>query len=316
MPLWICLAAGIIHWLVPGLLYHVRAIYLDSTKMFAYKDCTENGTWWVHPESGKDKAFYDSCHNFNSTEQTSDSHHRHVYIFIAGYSISLAMLLVSLFIFFKFRQLRCDRITIHKNLFISYIINGVFWILYFILAVLNGNVLLQNPVWCQVLHVVAQYSVVCNFAWMFCEGLYLHTVMMKAFTSGKWIIVTCYVTGWGKQFLCVSSAVITTLKAARATLILIPLLGLQFLLFPLRPARDSPLLEPYTYAIAVVISLQGSFVSFMYCFCNGEVLTLLKRKWNQHKVSVGRRTSRAASTIGTTSYTLVDQSSGMQTSIA
>lgn len=53
--------------------------------------------------------------------------------------------------------------------------------------------------WCQFLHVITQYAIVCNFAWMFCEGLYLHTVMMSAFTSGKSVIIACLIIGWGKR---------------------------------------------------------------------------------------------------------------------
>ena len=44
------------------------------------------------------------------------------------------------------RQLACDRITIHKNLFISYILSGLAWILYYSLAALNVHVLETNPV--------------------------------------------------------------------------------------------------------------------------------------------------------------------------
>ena len=45
-----------------------------------------------------------------------------------------------------FRQLRCDRITIHKNLFLSYVLTGVSWILYYIFVALDGDVLIDNPV--------------------------------------------------------------------------------------------------------------------------------------------------------------------------
>ncbi len=48
--------------------------------------------------------------------------------------------------FFACRQLQCDRVTLHKNLFISYILNGSVWIFYYTLAALNGDVLMSNPV--------------------------------------------------------------------------------------------------------------------------------------------------------------------------
>ncbi|WAQ93478.1 CALCR-like protein [Mya arenaria] len=194
-------------------------------------------------------------------------------------SLSLLMLVVSLIIFFRFRQLRCDRITIHKNLLISYVFTGIFWILYYVLAALDGEVLLDNPLWCQALHIMCQYFIVCNFLWMFCEGLYLNTIMVYAFSSGKILIISCYIIGWGIPVVLTlvytlvreSDDYLTMEKATRATLILVPLLGLQYLLFPIRPEPGSKLQDVYHTAVALLISLQGAFVSTMYCFCNGEV---------------------------------------------
>ena len=45
-------------------------------------------------------------------------------------------------------------------------------------------------------------------------------------------------------------------KAARATLVLIPLLGLQYLVLPMRPQPDSELEHIYLYSIAILTSLQ------------------------------------------------------------
>ena len=44
------------------------------------------------------------------------------------------------------RQLQCDRVTLHKNLFSSYILNASAWILYYTLASFNVEVLAGNPV--------------------------------------------------------------------------------------------------------------------------------------------------------------------------
>ena len=44
------------------------------------------------------------------------------------------------------RQLGCERVTLHKHLFISYSLNGLSWILYYALAALNVAVMQTNPV--------------------------------------------------------------------------------------------------------------------------------------------------------------------------
>ena len=47
-------------------------------------------------------------------------------------------------------------------------------------------------------------------------------------------------------------------KAVRATLILIPLLGLHFILTPFRPESNSPVAQAYEVFSAIVSSLQVS----------------------------------------------------------
>ncbi|KAG7313200.1 hypothetical protein JYU34_000299 [Plutella xylostella] len=62
-------------------------------------------------------------------------------------------------------------------------------------------------------------------------------------------------------------------KAVRATLILIPLFGLHFVLIPLRPAPDSPGEKIYQLVSAVLTSFQGVCVAILFCFTNHDVLT-------------------------------------------
>lgn len=81
-------------------------------------------------------------------------------------------------------------------------------------------------------------------------------------------------------------------KAVRATLILvrskefkfiwvlmktltfqIPLFGLQHILLPFRPDKSSSFEFIYQLLSAVLISLQGFCVSFLFCFANHEVIT-------------------------------------------
>jgi hypothetical protein len=60
-------------------------------------------------------------------------------------------------------------------------------------------------------------------------------------------------------------------KAVRATLILIPLLGLQYIVTPFRPEPGTPWEPVYQVTSAVVASCQGLCVALLFCFCNGEV---------------------------------------------
>ncbi|KAG6456486.1 calcitonin gene-related peptide type 1 receptor isoform X2 [Manduca sexta] len=71
----------------------------------------------------------------------------------------------------------------------------------------------------------------------------------------------------------------TALHALRATCLLAPLLGLQYLLTPFRPPRTASWWLAYEYVSALTTSLQGLCVAVLYCFCNGEVLAQLRRRW-------------------------------------
>lgn len=52
--------------------------------------------------------------------------------------------------------------------------------------------------WCKVLHVLAQYVTMCNYAWMVCEGFYLHTILVWTFSNETVLLTVCYIIGWGK----------------------------------------------------------------------------------------------------------------------
>ncbi|XP_013418736.1 calcitonin gene-related peptide type 1 receptor isoform X2 [Lingula anatina] len=313
----------------------------------AYKECTSNGTWWRRPDTGAVFTKYFNCMDEEKMTENKSA----VYVYLAGYGVSTLAILISLVIFFAFKQLHCDRITIHKNLFVSYVLTGVGWIIYYLKVPLDHDVIVSNPFWCQGLHVLVQYLTVCNYFWMFCEGLYLHTIIVVAFTTGKALLICCCVIGWGLPavitfiyasvrgilrdathecwiinspyfwilngtvafslllnlaFLCNIVRVLMTKlravnspdtnqgrKAVRATLILIPLLGLQFVLFPFTPS-DSQTKTYYLIASAFVTSFQGFFVALIYCFLNSEVLTVLRRKWEQYKLMRGSQDSSSS----------------------
>ncbi|XP_061167229.1 calcitonin gene-related peptide type 1 receptor-like [Saccostrea echinata] len=323
----------------------IECPFFFNKKGVVYKTCSEKGEWM--------KSNYQNCRKLNFEE---DEAMAPVYVFIGGYSVSIILLTLSLFIFYYFPQLQCGRVTIHKNLFLSYILTGISWILYYVVVTFDGDVLLRNPAWCQVLHVITYFCMVCNYFWMFCEGFYLHTILLRVFGTGRRLIVMCHVTGWvfpiiptaiyatirsydpSKSIKCwnpysdylwiiygpiIGSLLLNafflinivrllmtklkrvpeaaqTKKAAKATLVLIPLLGLHNLLLPVRPEDGSSMAEVYTFLIAISLSLQGSFVAVIFCLFNTEVTTILKRKWQQHMLMRGTPCIRMGSTHVTT----------------
>ncbi|KAJ8968875.1 hypothetical protein NQ317_008131 [Molorchus minor] len=77
-----------------------------------------------------------------------------------------------------------------------------------------------------------------------------------------------------------SGASRSSLQALRATLLLVPLLGLNFLLTPFRPENGVAWEHFYDLLSAITTSFQGLCVAILFCFCNGEVQAQIKRKWN------------------------------------
>lgn len=63
----------------------------------------------------------------------------------------------------------------------------------------------------------------------------------------------------------------TTMKAARAALMLVPILGLHFILLPIRPSQGSTLEYIYEVVSALSSNFQGFLVSLLFCFLNSEV---------------------------------------------
>ncbi|XP_072156476.1 calcitonin gene-related peptide type 1 receptor isoform X1 [Bemisia tabaci] len=319
----------------------------------AHKDCDENGTWFRHPSSNKPWSNYTTC------VDTEDLNVRLqvIGIYETGYLVSLVALLISLATLSYFKALRCPRNTMHKNLFTSFAVNNFLWLLWYRLIVTEPEVINENGVGCQVLHVVLHYFLLTNYFWMLAEGFYLHTLLVSAFISEERLVRWLYVLGWvtpipiiflytvlrlyyqatdqcwlvegfmmvliipvslsmalNLVFLCNIVRVLliklragpthltegrpsrTLLQAFRATLLLLPLLGLHYLLTPFRPPKGHPLEVIYDIMSSATASFQGLCVATLFCFCNGEVIAQVKRRW-QFVVFRPRMNSYTATTV-------------------
>ncbi|OQR67463.1 calcitonin receptor-like [Tropilaelaps mercedesae] len=310
-------------------------------KLKATKVCSANGTWAYNPSTRRHRwADYSGCVSAHKLRLSEIG----VNIYISGYTISLIALSFSLAIFFYFRSaLHCVRITIHKNLFASFIINNLCWLAWYIEAS-KETFLVDNSLTCQLLHVITHYFLLSNYFWMFNEGLYLYTVLVFSFVSEKKLIYYFYLIGWvlpaviiiayalpraldptasgscwtdaSTVYTFVLSIPITLsivvnfvflinivrllwsklkapgqtstsqqanessvpIRAIRATLILLPLLGLHYIFTPFRPGFNSSFYEAYEIYSAVTTSFQGLAVAILFCLCNQEVVAQVRRK--------------------------------------
>lgn len=168
-------------------------------KRYVYKTCTENGTWFMRPNANKPWTNYTTCVDVEDLDFRNIVNN----IYVVGYSLSVAALLISVFIFLFFRVLHCTRIRIHIHLFMSFALNNVLWIIWYRAVVNKVSVVLNNTAWCQVLHVVTNYFMLTSYVWMFCEGLHLHIALVVVFVKDEAAMRWFVILGWGGSLLII-----------------------------------------------------------------------------------------------------------------
>ncbi|XP_059153383.1 corticotropin-releasing factor receptor 2-like [Physella acuta] len=333
-------------------------ILLLSTEYFAYRICLANGTWLANWTN------YSACSEGYSDTYLKDMSEIHLYkilidvIFITNL-ISLAFLIITLFIFCYFRSIQCSRISIHKHLVVSFIIS--FSISVF--QVQSNSFSIRDIEWlCRAVVTVAKYSQMANFAWMLVEGIYLHNRLVVTVFPSAAPFKTFYFIGWGlpvlftglwaglmsrdhheacwqgyaknKLILIIFIPIIIALafncaflvniirvlvvklrnnnlmesrrirKAIKATVLLLPLLGVANFLFLAQPVNNDNLTRAFRVLNALLPACQGIFVSVLYCFINSEVQNAIKKKWRRCRTNraMGKRSRRQSSR--TSSYFL------------
>ncbi|XP_064813167.1 calcitonin gene-related peptide type 1 receptor-like [Oncorhynchus masou masou] len=304
----------------------------------ATKVCNSDGQWFRHPESHRIWSNYTQCQMYTKDKLTFAF--SLYYLAIVGHGLSVVSLIISLCIFSYFKSLSCQRISLHKNMFLSFIFNSICTVIWLSAVANNQQLGASNPIGCKILTVLNQYTFGSNYFWMLCEGIYLHTLIIVAVFVGEQKLGWYYVLGWGFPIIpaithavarglfyddrCwissdthllyiihgpVHAALLVNLffllnivrvlitklqvthsaesnaymKVVRATLILIPLLGAQFILVPWRPeGRKARAI--YEFIMNIFAHFQGLLVAIIFCFYNAEVQACLRRKWAQTKL--------------------------------
>ncbi|GFS48092.1 diuretic hormone receptor [Trichonephila inaurata madagascariensis] len=80
-------------------------------------------------------------------------------------------------------------------------------------------------------------------------------------------------------------------KAAKALLVLIPLLGVTYIVVIVTPAHRTARVV-FAYAQALLLSTQGFTVAVLYCFMNGEVQKSVRHHFEQWKDQRGLGSGR------------------------
>uniref|UniRef100_A0A8C4E1F1 Corticotropin-releasing factor receptor 1 n=1 Tax=Dicentrarchus labrax TaxID=13489 RepID=A0A8C4E1F1_DICLA len=86
-------------------------------------------------------------------------------------------------------------------------------------------------------------------------------------------------------------------KAVKATLVLLPLLGITYMLFFVNPGEDEISQIVFIYFNSFLESFQGFFVSVFYCFLNSEVRSAVRKRFHrwQEQHSIRARMTQAMS---------------------
>ncbi|XP_043088515.1 calcitonin gene-related peptide type 1 receptor [Puntigrus tetrazona] len=298
------------------------------------KVCDSDGQWFHHPESNRLWTNYTQCLEY--TKQKLELMSVSYYLVIVGHVLSIVSLLVSICIFSYFKCLSCQRITLHKNMFTSFILNSFATIAWFYFIGDDRTKTVSSQVGCKLLVSIMHYTSCSNYFWMLCEGIYLHTLIIVAVFVGEQQLGWYYLLGWGFPVIpavlhavarllfhddrcwimntnllyivhspiqvallvnlffllnivrvlitklrvthCIESNVY--MKAVRATIILVPLLGAHFILVPLVPSGRVSI-AVYEFFMNVFAHFQGFLVAVIFCFCNGEVQAALRLKFAQ-----------------------------------
>lgn len=157
----------------------------------AYKTCLLDGTWEPNLKNNVTSIagytnytrcfnpgvpyLFEMCERIGTAKCSSISRVTR-YLEMAGLTISLTSLIISLFIFYQFRILRNNRTTIHKNLFISTLLHIMTRLVLYVDQMFGDSIQktsVLHEIWASTL----EYTRTTMFMWMFVEGLYLHNVI-------------------------------------------------------------------------------------------------------------------------------------------
>ncbi|XP_047497824.1 diuretic hormone receptor-like, partial [Penaeus chinensis] len=168
--------------------------------------CQSDGTWEPRSNySASDRIIVGGMRDVTLSENLATLH-------LLGYAVSVAALGIGLFIFIRFKDLRCVRNTIHIHLMLTYLLLDTCWLLAATSQMLTSGV--GGQLFCSLV-LIFHFLHLANFSWMFIEGLYLYLSVVKTFSVEKiklrlylllgWALPLPFVTTWAALRVAFSS---------------------------------------------------------------------------------------------------------------
>ncbi|PWA21772.1 hypothetical protein CCH79_00003395 [Gambusia affinis] len=267
----------------------------------AYRECLENGSWRKMENSSdpwRDDSECKEDQYFKDKEEELLRHSALRLISVIGYSLSLFSLTLATLLMGMLRKLHCTRNYIHMNLFVSFILRAAAVISKeIIFHLMYSNLPKDDPGWnsysssamvllCKFSKVSMEYFVACNYFWLLVEAIFLHTLLFTAVLTKRCLLKKYVLLGWGTPVLFVTPWTMVKILyentgLARATLVLIPLLGIHEVVFTvlIDECMEGSSRYARNFINLTLSSFQGFLVAVLYCFANGEVQTELKKRW-------------------------------------
>ncbi|KAK2151259.1 hypothetical protein LSH36_369g01001 [Paralvinella palmiformis] len=186
----------------------------------ASKVCYPNGTWEL-------KTDYNQCHPEFGLSDPANIHNYVVrWLYYVGFTVSIVSCVIALFIFLYFKEqlissrvpykraLQCVRNKIHCHLIVTFVLRNLLWLImnntFPIFIQDDANYLHQ--VICKGVVTLFNYAQVTNFFWMLVEGLYLHFMVVWAFSIEMIKFWWYIVLGWCAPAVIVLIWVIVKLR--------------------------------------------------------------------------------------------------------
>ncbi|GFR96166.1 parathyroid hormone/parathyroid hormone-related peptide receptor-like [Elysia marginata] len=232
----------------------------------AFRRCTENGTWETHPDqkyTNRPYTDFSNCHTAQLPSVVKNYMSIATKIATIGYSISIAALVLAIFILACFKKLHCQRNTIHINLFASFLLRAV-------ISVMRNSLLVHGLALPSDL--VQEDGGTINFSDGSINFFFFLNITRVLFTKIR---------------DCNSRDVKRYKKLAKSTLVLIPMFGAYYIVFIILSRIDNHVVS----TINIFIELPVSSIQVQ-----AEVL----KRWDRHRLRsqslTSGRSSRAFST--------------------